>query len=149
MTQPAYVTGRAGTSSREPSRRSTLSDFSRVPVADRNTLILMFTGESSRKLLGDRWAAEGDAWSPSSMRPATWMAGDPTLRDFLVRRLTSESADFAEWWEAHEIREIGPGTKWLNRSDGTTIAGYTTFHPTEDPTLKLVVYNQVPGEADQ
>ncbi|MEZ5219394.1 MAG: helix-turn-helix transcriptional regulator [Ilumatobacteraceae bacterium] len=149
MTQPAYVTGPRWDVLAWNQAADQLFGFSRVPVADRNTLILMFTGESSRKLFGDRWAAEARRMVAQFHATCDLMAGDPTLRDF-VRRLTSESADFAEWWEAHEIREIGPGTKWLNRSDGTTIGfGYTTFHPTEDPTLKLVVYNQVPGEADQ
>lgn len=146
MSQPAYVTGPRWDVLDWNDAADELLGFSRVPDADRNTLVLMFTRASSRKLFGDHWATEAQRMVAQFHTTCDLMAGDPTFHE-LVQRLTRESAEFSTWWDAHEIRETGPGTKWLSRPDGTTVGfEYTTFHPTEHPTLKVVVYNQVPGD---
>jgi len=53
----------------------------------------------------------------------------------------AHSAEFAKWWNAHDIRGGASGRKMLIHPErGAQRYDYATFQANDDPGLKLAIY---------
>ena len=60
----------------------------------------------------------------------------------LLTRLRSGSPEFAEWWEAHDIRGGAGGIKRLRHpKKGLLRFAHASFQANDDPDLKLIIYS--------
>jgi hypothetical protein len=60
----------------------------------------------------------------------------------LLTRLRDGSPEFAEWWEAHDIRSGAGGVKRLrHRRKGLLRFAHASFQANDDPDLKLIIYS--------
>ena len=67
-------------------------------------------------------------------------ADDPAFVE-LVERLRAHSAEFAKWWNAHDIRGGASGRKMLIHPErGAQRYDYATFQANDDLGLKLAIY---------
>jgi hypothetical protein len=67
-------------------------------------------------------------------------AGDPAFVE-LLGRLRQGCPEFAEWWDAHDIRGGAAGRKRLSHPrKGALRFEYVSFQANDDPALKLVIY---------
>ena len=59
----------------------------------------------------------------------------------LVSRLSTECAEFADWWTSHEVAAPVSGAKLLiHPQRGPLRLEYATFQANDDPLLKLALY---------
>ncbi|KOR18625.1 XRE family transcriptional regulator, partial [Burkholderia cenocepacia] len=57
------------------------------------------------------------------------------------------SGEFAQWWDAHDVRSGVSGEKVLvHARRGTQRYEYATFQANDDPALKLAIYTPVNGD---
>jgi transcriptional regulator with XRE-family HTH domain len=100
-----------------------------------------------------RWFVD----TPPVPRPSTWEAtgrgivarfraeharhaGEPEY-EALVTLLRSRSAEFAEWWDAHDVADRQRGTKTIEHPElGTLHFCHAQTIPTGAPDLRLTVY---------
>lgn len=143
LNQPAYVTGRRwDVLAWNAAAADILTDFGRIADADRNILIYMLTDPDARRLFGATWADEARRMVAQFRTTHDLWAGDPAFLDLLTR-LQQDSAEFAVWWEAHDIRSVSVGQKLLNHpTKGLLRFEYATFQANDDPALKLAIYTQ-------
>ena len=121
----------------------TFTDFDRVAEPDRNILAYVLTEPDARRLFGAAWASEARRMVAQFRATHDLWAGDPAFMD-LLHRLRLGCAEFASWWEAHDIRGGGAGRKLLTHpSRGELAFDYATFQANEDPALKLAIYTPV------
>jgi MmyB-like transcription regulator ligand binding domain len=72
-------------------------------------------------------------------------AGDPAFVS-LLERLRQGSAEFSQWWGAHDVRGQASGRKVMNHpKKGALHFEYTSFQANDDPALKLVIYTPLPS----
>jgi len=118
---PAYVTGRRW-------------------EADRNILVFMFIEPDTRRLFGANWTSEARRMIALFRATHDLYADDPAFVE-LVERLRAHSAEFAKWWNAHDIRGGASGQKVLiHPQRGAQRYDYATFQANDDPALKLAIY---------
>ena len=143
LNQPAYITGRRWDVLAWNVAADEVFAFSRHAEEDRNTLISMLTKPASRRLFGAAWATEAQRMVAQFRATHDLWAGDPAFID-LLERLRNGSAEFAAWWEAHDIRANAAGRKSLRHpKKGSLRFEYATFQANDDPALRLVVYTPV------
>ncbi len=144
LNQPAYVTGRRwALLAWNAAAADTFTDFDRVAEPDRNILAYVLTEPDARRLFGAAWASEARRMVAQFRATHDLWAGDPAFVD-LLHRLRLGCAEFASWWEAHDIRGGGAGRKLLTHpSRGELAFDYATFQANEDPALKLAIYTPV------
>lgn len=112
-------------------------------AAKQNILLSMMTDPSTRRLFGDGWADEARRMIALFRVTHDLWADDPAFED-LLQRLTRESADFARWWSAHDVRGGVSGRKRLHLADGgVRTFEYATFQANDDPGLRLALYTPV------
>ena len=142
--QPAYVTGRRwDVLAWNAAAADIFTEFGVVGEADRNILLYMLTNHDARRLFGTTWADEARRMVAQFRTTHDLWADDPAFLD-LLRRLRQGSAEFATWWEAHDIRAGGAGQKLLqHRSKGLLRFEYATFQANDDPALKLAIYTPI------
>jgi hypothetical protein len=117
-------------------------DFDRFAEKDRNILITMLTEPAARRLFAAGWANEARRMVAQFRASYDVWAGDPAFEE-LVARLRRESAEFAGWWEAHDIRMAGGGQKLLDTPTmGLVRFDYATFQANDDPALRLAIYRR-------
>jgi transcriptional regulator with XRE-family HTH domain len=140
LDQPAYVVGRRWDVLAWNEAADEVFAFSRLPERDRNTLLCMMTNKQTRKLFGAAWADEAKRMVAQFRATHDVWAGDPAFADLLAR-LRQGSAEFAKWWEAHEIRSTASGRKTIvHPQKGVLHFEHTSFQANDDPALKLVIY---------
>jgi transcriptional regulator with XRE-family HTH domain len=139
LDQPAYVTGRRWDILAWNAAADALFGFAAMPAADRNVLIAMFTLPQSRIVFGDGWADEARRMLAQFRSTHDLWAGDPAFAA-LVARLHDASAEFADWWAAHDIRATASGEKTLFPPAGRRRYEFATFQANDDPALKLAIY---------
>ncbi|BCW88659.1 hypothetical protein sos41_18000 [Alphaproteobacteria bacterium SO-S41] len=140
LTLPAYITGRRWDVLTWNAAAEEVFGFGRLADGERNVLLSMFTRAGTRKLFGSSWTGEAQRMIAQFRATHDLWAGDPAFRD-LVARLRAESAEFAAWWERHDIRGIAGGEKALSHpKKGALRLSYATFQSNDDPALKLVIY---------
>ena len=117
-----------------------LLGFSRLPDADRNTLISVLTNSATRRLFGAGWADEARRMVTQFRATHDLWAGDPAFRDLLAR-LRAGCPEFDGWWGAHDVSGVVAGRKSLNHpKKGRLRFEYASFQANDDPGLKLVIY---------
>lgn len=138
--QPAYVTGRRWDVVAWNAAADALFAFSRIPESERNTLIAMMTNPATRRMFGEGWEDEARRMIAQFRANYDLYADDPAFTE-LVERLKRESAEFATWWRAHDVRGAISGQKLLaHPHKGALRLAYATFQSNDDPALKLVIY---------
>lgn len=147
LNQPAYITGRRWDVLAWNQAADDIFAFSRLPAADRNTLVCVLTNPSARALFGATWTDEAKRMVAEFRATHDLWAGDPAFVD-LLDRLRRGCPEFAGWWEAHDIRGAAAGQKRLSHpKHGALSFAYVTFQSNDDPALKLVIYTPVPGRS--
>jgi len=95
-----------------PPAAALLTDFSRLPVSERNYVSLTFTHPQIRDLYED-WESVARTCVGVLRRAAAENPDDPELAA-LVGRLSIASDDFRRWWAEHRVAEQDFGTKTLH-----------------------------------
>ena len=143
LNQPAYITGRRWDVLAWNGAADEIFAFSRLSEEDRNILVSVFTRPASKRMFGAAWAEEARRIVAQFRTTHDLWAGDPAFRD-LLERLRQGSAEFAEWWGAHDIRQAASGVKRLKHpKKGWQAFEHASFQANDDPALKLVVYTSV------
>jgi MmyB-like transcription regulator ligand binding domain len=120
-------------------------DFSKVPVAKRNTLLQMFTSPDVRDRYPN-WEEEARS-ALENFRVAYDLWSHSPEFNALVDALRAESAEFARWWKAHEFRPKPTGKKiMMHPTLGRVTVLYSTFQANDNPHLRLVLYRGLTRE---
>jgi transcriptional regulator with XRE-family HTH domain len=143
LEQPAYVAGRRWDVLVWNKAADEIFAFSRLPEADRNTLICMLTNPVTRRLFGTGWADEAKRMVAQFRATHDLWAGDPAFLDLLAR-LQRGCPEFEGWWKSHDIRPVAVGQKLLKHPrKGVLRLEHTSFQANDDAALKLVIYTPV------
>ncbi|HDR9803191.1 TPA: helix-turn-helix domain-containing protein [Burkholderia cenocepacia] len=146
LQQPAYVTGRRWDILAWNAAAADLLGFDRLAPADRNILVYMFEAPYARALFAASWADEARRMIALFRASHDLYASDPAFVA-LVARLRAGSGEFAQWWDAHDVRSGVSGEKVLvHARRGTQRYEYATFQANDDPALKLAIYTPVNGD---
>lgn len=143
LPHPAYITGRRWDVLAWNEAAEQVFAFGRLPVEDRNTMLLMMTNKQTRKTYGAGWADVAKRMVAMFRATHDVWAGDPAFAELLAR-LRQGSPEFVKWWEAHEVRSTSSGLKTMSHPNlGVLHFEHTSFQANDDPALKLVVYTPV------
>jgi transcriptional regulator with XRE-family HTH domain len=145
LTQPAYITGRRWDILAWNDAAARVFAFDRLPPDDRNILVCMFTNPATRRFFGAGWEAAAQRMIANFRTTYDLWAGDPAFAS-LLNRLQCNSAEFALWWEAHDVRSrSGGGRKTIEHPrEGTLQFEHASFQSNLDPALRLAIYAPVP-----
>jgi len=140
LNQPAYVTGRRWDILAWNAAAEDIFAFSRLPEDDRNILICALTNPQTRRLFGSGWADEAKRMVAQFRATHDLWAGDPAFVE-LLDRLRQGCPEFADWWEAHDIKSVAGGRKSMKHpKKGLLRFEHASFQANDDPALKLVIY---------
>ncbi|MGN6085120.1 helix-turn-helix transcriptional regulator [Trinickia sp.] len=140
---PAYITGRRWDILAWNRAAHDLFGFGRLAPAERNILVFTFLEPSARSLFGSAWADEARRMIALFRATHDLHASDPAFVA-LVERLRSGNAQFAKWWDAHDVRSGASGQKIIaHPKRGLLRYEYATFQANDDPALKLAIYTPV------
>jgi transcriptional regulator with XRE-family HTH domain len=143
LNQPAYITGRRWDVLAWNAAADEIFAFSRIPEADRNSLVNMLTNPHARRLFGPGWAEEAQRMVAQFRATHDLWAGDPAFLD-LLEPLQQGCAEFEAWWNAHDVRAASAGRKHLHHpKKGELVFEYATFQANDDPALKLAIFTPV------
>jgi transcriptional regulator with XRE-family HTH domain len=138
LERPAYVTGRRWDLLAGNTAAAEVFDG----LVD-NVLTYLLLDPSARTLFGSGWPAEARRVTAQFRAAYDLWAGDPAFEE-LLGRLRDGCAEFAAWWERHDVRNSEAGVKTLHHPvRGVLRFEYATFQANDDPALKLTVYNPV------
>ena len=144
LSQPAYITGRLWDVLAWNAAAEDMFAFGRLAEEERNTLIGMFSNPATRALFGSGWPEEARRMIAQFRATYDLHATDPAFVG-LVERLRASSAEFAAWWQAHDVRRPAAGQKSLSHpKKGAVRLAYATFQSNDDPALKLTIYTAAP-----
>ncbi len=145
LDQPAYVTGRRwDILAWNATAGRVFADFEKVPEAERNILLYMFTHPAARRLFADGWAEEARRMLALFRTTYDLWGHDPAFAE-LLERLRRGSREFVRWWQVHEVRSATAGRKRLRHPKrGALSLTYATFQSNDDPALKLAIYAPAP-----
>jgi transcriptional regulator with XRE-family HTH domain len=143
---PAYVLGPAWRILAHNRAHDRLAPaVGRVEGAERNLLLLVFSDPSVMALLAD-WPTEARRML-AEFRADTAGRRDDQEVVGLVARLRTESADFARWWDEHDVAAFETR---LRRFDhpvaGTLTFEHQRFRPVEWPELWVSCLLPLPGD---
>lgn len=138
MRSPAYVTGRRWDVLTFNKAADRVLGFSRLPPAERNTLLLMMLSPATRALFGDGWETEARRMIGQFHVAHDLFADDPAFAE-LVDRLRA-APEFSRWWRAHDVRVPKAGIKVLHHPKlGTLHFEHSSYQSNDDPALRLVI----------
>jgi transcriptional regulator with XRE-family HTH domain len=141
LNQPAYITGRRWDVLAWNKAAADIFGFDRLAEEDCNILICVLLYKGSRRLFGSSWAEEAKRIVAQFRATHDLWAGDPAFVALLTR-LRDGSPEFAEWWEAHDIRGGAGGVKRLRHpKKGLLRFAHASFQANDDPDLKLIIYS--------
>jgi transcriptional regulator with XRE-family HTH domain len=126
-----------------------LTDYAKLPPAERNILRLLFCNRRVRDAQPD-W--DGVArFVVAAFRAEAARSGAAERVKDLVDELSRESAEFAAMWRDNDVRSYGEGTKHLRHPKVGLIAlEYSAFAVDGRPDLGMIVYNPAtPADADR
>lgn len=143
LRQPAYITGRRWDVLTWNRAADQLFGFGRLLQEDRNILIFLLTKPAARKLFGHGWAEQAKRVVAQFRTSHDLAAGDPAFVDLLTR-LRQGCAEFAGWWQDHEVRGAALGTKLIKHpTKGVLRLAHASFQSNDNPSLRLVIYSEV------
>jgi transcriptional regulator with XRE-family HTH domain len=122
-----------------------LSDYSRMPIRERNVLRRMFLDSDAR-------AAQLDWESVASFIVAVFRAdaaraGASDDMHALASELCNASPEFARMWRNNAVQQSGEGIKHIrHRTAGLLALEYSTFLVEGRPDLAMLVYNAADGK---
>jgi transcriptional regulator with XRE-family HTH domain len=118
------------------------TDYSLLPVEQRNILRLMFTNPGARARQDD-WQSVA-RFIVSAFRADATRAGAASEVSALADELCTLSPDFAALWRDNDVRLQGEGTKRLRHAGhGFIELEYSGFAVDGRPDLSMIVYNPV------
>ncbi|WP_280415059.1 helix-turn-helix domain-containing protein [Nocardia carnea] len=124
------------------------TDFAAMPATQRNYARWMFLGDEPRALFAD-WELQARA-AVESLRLEVGNNPDDRAGRALVEELSSESAEFRQWWREHRVLQRTHGAKRLRHPvAGELTVEYETLTLPGDPDQTLYVYTTEPGSASR
>lgn len=121
------------------------TDYSLLPVEERNILRLMFCRQGVRERQED-WESMA-RFVVAAFRADAIRAGAASEVSKLAEELCLLSADFARFWRDNDVRVHGEGSKRLHHPTMGLIAlEYSGFAVDGRPDLGMVIYNPATAE---
>ncbi|MCP9619742.1 helix-turn-helix domain-containing protein [Nocardia otitidiscaviarum] len=146
---PAYIVGR-GTAVLAWNRAAAvlLTDFGALPPHERNLTRLVFLDEGMRDLYED-WPAKAADVVAYLRLDAARNPGDPAVTA-LIDDMCRDSAEFAELWRRHDIKDKTHG-RYVYRHPmvGRIDLGYETLRLPDDPDQGLVAHTVERGSTSE
>ena len=122
-----------------------IGDPALLAEAERNTVWMVFTDPSLRKLFCD-WPSEAQGLLAKYRAAAAEHAGDLRFAA-LTAALHAASPEFHTWWDRHDIAGFQPARKQFNHPYlGTLTLDYVKLAPVDNPDIHLVTY--LPADND-
>lgn len=117
-----------------------LTDYSKLPVKERNILRLMFTDSRVRSLQED-WQSVA-RFVVAVFRADAARAGSSETIKALVDDLSQRSAEFASMWADNDVRRYSGGLKHLHHPTlGKIAMEFSAFAVDGRADLSMIVYN--------
>ncbi|MFF0454820.1 helix-turn-helix transcriptional regulator [Nocardia africana] len=121
-----------------------LTDFSEMPVRQRNYVRMVFTDPAMRALYAD-WEGVAKTCVAILRMDAATNPADPQLST-LVGELSIADPQFRQWWAARHVARQEFGSKTLNHPEvGELTLDWDTFRYAGDPDQQLVLWSAQPG----
>ncbi|RXY50975.1 transcriptional regulator, partial [Klebsiella pneumoniae] len=125
-----------------------LTDYSQLPLAERNVLRRLFTRPEARCTLED-WQRVGQLIVNAFRADVTRM-GATKETDQLIAELSQQSVEFARFWQSHDVAGHGEGYKRINHPQmGPLDLEFTSFAVEGRPDLSLLVFNPATTESQR
>lgn len=126
-----------------------LTDYSLLPVEERNVLYLFFTRNEIR-CHNPNWQATARL-IVSAFRADLARLGGNEKASRLIEDLSAKSEAFTQYWQSYEVHNFDQGVKQLHSPDvGELSLNYSSFVVAGSPELSLVVYTpQQTGDRDK
>lgn len=125
-----------------------LTDYSQLPLAERNVLRRLFTRPEARCILED-WQRVGQLIVNAFRADVTRM-GATKETDQLIAELSQQSVEFARFWQSHDVAGHGEGYKRINHPQmGPLDLEFTSFAVEGRPDLSLLVFNPATTESQR
>jgi hypothetical protein len=137
---PTYVTGRRwDVLAANRAACALWTDWTALPLPQRNMLWWTFTDPAARSLLVD-WEHEASALLARLRSAVARHPGDPGFGE-LIERLHAASPEVRAWWPRHEVAPIGSGTERLRHPVlGELTLRHVVLTAADDPEQKLVTF---------
>lgn len=144
---PTYVTGRRfDVLAANRAARALWTDWTALPLEERNLLWWMFTDPAARTILTD-WETEAAAQLARYRASAARHPNDLSFHE-LTDRLHTASPEARAWWPRHEIAPLSSGTKRLRHPTlGELELHHVVLQVADHPDQKLVTF--APNPEDQ
>lgn len=145
---PAIVLGpRMDVLAWNPPAAALITDFARLPAADRNYVSLTFTVSEVRELYED-WASVARSCVGILRREAAQNPDDPQLAA-LVGRLSIADDDFRRWWAEHRVADQDFGAKvLLHPTAGRMHLNWDSFTYAGASRQQLILWSADAGTPD-
>lgn len=145
---PAMVLGpRMSILAWNPLAAALLADFTKLPAAQRNYIVMTFTLPAMRELYDD-WDDVARTCVGVLRREAAHNPDDPELAA-LVGRLSIADADFRRWWAEHRIDEQDFGAKIFNHpTAGRMRLNWDSFTYAGATSQQLILWSATPNTPD-
>ncbi|OLT80774.1 helix-turn-helix transcriptional regulator [Mycobacteroides chelonae] len=146
---PAFVVGRfMDVLAWNATAAALYTDFSQIPPARRNLVLLAFLDPSIRAMFAD-WDSVVNTCVGFLRMDAAQYPHDPRLAE-LVGELSVNDLDFRKWWAAHDVARRTSGLKNLSHPVvGDLTLDWETFTCATDPNQQLVIMTPEPGSPSQ
>lgn len=143
---PSYVSGRYwDILAANRAARALWTDWSALPVEDRNVLWWTFTDPAARSVLID-WEGEASA-QLARFRNAAARHPDDLCFQHVIQRLHHASAEVREWWPRHDVAPLSSGTKRIHHPAlGEIVFHHVVLQIADDPEQKLVTFTAEPHD---
>lgn len=146
---PAAIQGRRlDVLAANPLYHALYTDFSALPVRERNIARFVFLDERAEDLFAD-WARAATDTVAALRRYSARYPDDPQLAE-LVGELSLHSPLFRRTWASHDVKTYTTGSKVFHHPiAGEMTLSYEILALTEDPDQELVIYHADKGSRSQ
>ena len=144
---PAYVSGRHwDVLAANRAARALWTDWSAVPVEERNILWWTFTAPQARTVLVE-WESEARGQLARFRAAAARHPDDPGF-GVLIERLRRRCPEVRDWWPLHDVAPLTSGRKVLHHPTlGRLELGLLVLQVADDAEQKIVTFTATPGDA--
>jgi hypothetical protein len=116
----------------------------RFAPAHRNVVRQLFL-DPTRRTLFPHWEAVARSLLQNFRINAGRHSGDPAF-DELVEELRRESAEFAAWWDEHDVERRAIGEKLVDHPvAGRLVLNHVALALPDSPGVMAIVYTGAPG----
>lgn len=123
-----------------------LTDYSRLPAAERNVMRRLFTDPEVRRAQHD-WQAMARL-VVNAFRADVARAGKSPETDSLIAELSRQSPEFDAWWRSNDVASHGEGAKRIYHPQAGAIdLEFSTFAVEGRPDLAMLVFNPATEES--